>query len=294
VANAKLSGSLLARKDARSATMLAQRVSAPNNVSVNRSLADRFESGKSALCASDSTDGQVVAAAERSGSASLTNERNRRFGPSIRFGLAVCVVAATTAVGIVVFMYASRHGGPTTAFQSNPAFPNVSNPATATGAPEPPITPESPPAAVAAPISPQPEPVIAGYAPAPAAQSAEARLRPEEVAALLMRGDALFGSGNVVSARLYYERAAEGGDAQAALRLGETYDSAFLARAHLNGVLGDAAAAARWYRYARGLGAVEAEILLNSVTAIDEAPKRSEDMNQLFKDFLARQRGQTR
>jgi TPR repeat protein len=92
---------------------------------------------------------------------------------------------------------------------------------------------------------------------------------------LLARGDALFGNGDIVSARLFYERAAEGGDAQAALRLGETYDPAFLARARLNGVHGDAAAAARWYRHALGLGAAEAEILLTDVAASEELAKGS-------------------
>jgi TPR repeat protein len=100
-------------------------------------------------------------------------------------------------------------------------------------------------------------------------------------------------SGDVVSARLCYERAAEGGDAQAALRLGETYDPAFLARAHLNGVRGDAAAATQWYQYALALGATEAQTLLTAVAASDDAAKRSKDMNQLFEQFLARRDGQT-
>jgi TPR repeat protein len=81
--------------------------------------------------------------------------------------------------------------------------------------------------------------------------------------ALRARGDALFGRGDIVSARLFYERAAEGGDGQAALQLGETYDPDFLKRAGITGIRGDSAAARRWYQRAAGLGASEAQILLN-------------------------------
>jgi hypothetical protein len=63
------------------------------------------------------------------------------------------------------------------------------------------------------PISPQPELITAGNA-APETQLTGVRLPAEEVAALLARGDALFGNGDIASARLFYERATEGGDAQ--------------------------------------------------------------------------------
>jgi TPR repeat protein len=78
---------------------------------------------------------------------------------------------------------------------------------------------------------------------------------------LLARGDSLLGMGDIASARLFYERAADTGDGQAALRLGETYDPAFLERARLR-VQGDRARAVLWYQRARELGASEAEILL--------------------------------
>jgi hypothetical protein len=86
-----------------------------------------------------------------------------------------------------------------------------------------------------------------------------------EIAALLARGDAFIAKGDVASARLFYERAAEADDGQAALRLGESYDPAFLAQAHLSGVRGDAALAVRWYRRARELGVAEAETLLQTL-----------------------------
>jgi TPR repeat protein len=81
----------------------------------------------------------------------------------------------------------------------------------------------------------------------------------------LERGDRLFGMGDVISARLFYERAAEAGDGQAALRLGETYDPNFLERAKLRAIKGDLKAAGFWYRRAKELGIVEADILLKGL-----------------------------
>jgi len=54
-----------------------------------------------------------------------------------------------------------------------------------------------------------------------------------EITTLLARGDWLFATGDVVSARLLYERAAEAGGAQGAVRLGKTFDPIFLERAHV-------------------------------------------------------------
>ena len=54
------------------------------------------------------------------------------------------------------------------------------------------------------------------------------------------------------------------GNAMAALSLGESYDSRFLAAAGLIGVHGDQALATTWYRRARELGVSEADVLLKS------------------------------
>jgi TPR repeat protein len=86
-----------------------------------------------------------------------------------------------------------------------------------------------------------------------------------ELAALLARGDALLSIGDIASARLFYERAANAGDALAAVRLGETFDPGFLARAHLRAVQPDSRVAVSWYRRARDLGVADAEILLKSL-----------------------------
>jgi TPR repeat protein len=89
------------------------------------------------------------------------------------------------------------------------------------------------------------------------------RLPPTEIAALLARGDALFAHGDISSARLFYERAADAGEGRAALRLGNTFDPAFLEFAHLH-MRGDLAMAESWYGRARKLGETEAEILLTT------------------------------
>ena len=81
---------------------------------------------------------------------------------------------------------------------------------------------------------------------------------------LLERGDSLLSSGDITSARLFYQRAAEAGNAEAALRLGETYDPAFLHRVQLRDH-GDSSQALFWYGRARELGATDADVLLKGI-----------------------------
>ena len=79
-----------------------------------------------------------------------------------------------------------------------------------------------------------------------------------EVAVLLQRGDALLATGDVASARLFYSRAAERGDAAGAIGLAKTYDPLFLAEAGFRTARGNAAQAIAWYRRARDAGNSEA------------------------------------
>jgi TPR repeat protein len=79
------------------------------------------------------------------------------------------------------------------------------------------------------------------------------------------RGDALFATGDVASARLLYEFAADSGEARAAVRLGETFDPVFLGNPRLRGVSGDLGMALFWYRRARDLGATEVELRLKAL-----------------------------
>jgi hypothetical protein len=78
--------------------------------------------------------------------------------------------------------------------------------------------------------------------------------RQGEISALVARGDSFIGAGDIASARLFYERAADAGDGSAALRLGATFDPGFLAQGGVRGIFGDRALALSWYRRARDLG----------------------------------------
>src|SRR6202035_3345627 len=63
--------------------------------------------------------------------------------------------------------------------------------------------------------------------PGPRNQPTVPTLSAAEIAGLLARGDWLFATGDVASARLLYERAADAGEGRAAVRLGETFDPVF-------------------------------------------------------------------
>lgn len=64
--------------------------------------------------------------------------------------------------------------------------------------------------------------------------------------------------GDISAARLLYQRAATAGSGQAAIAMGRTYDPAFLASTRAQGIQGDRALAATWYRRALALGIAEA------------------------------------
>jgi TPR repeat protein len=121
-------------------------------------------------------------------------------------------------------------------------------------------------------------PLIERTAPTPAAaglpgvavtppQGTDPRSIAERIA--LAEGDANFGAGKVSVARFYYEQAVDGGDAAAAVRMGETFDPAFLTEGRLRRVRGNPAAARFWYDRALGLGAAEAQQRLDY---LDEEP----------------------
>lgn len=102
-----------------------------------------------------------------------------------------------------------------------------------------------------------PEPAPSSPAVAAVAAPTGLRLPGAEIAELLARGDTFLRMGDVTSARLFYERAADAGDGQAAMRMGATFDPTFLGRAGLRGTRGDPAAANSWYRHALELSAAE-------------------------------------
>lgn len=79
---------------------------------------------------------------------------------------------------------------------------------------------------------------------------------------LLDRGAAMAASGDIVAARLFYQRAAEAGSCQAAVEMGKTYDPVFLARISAVGIQADTSTADHWYRRAVALGDAKAASLL--------------------------------
>lgn len=160
---------------------------------------------------------------------------------------------------------------PTSAPRAESPMPAAPAEPVATSAPAaaPVPAPEPAPAAVA----PQPEaaaPVVVAAAPAPqpAAVETPAPARdPQAIAGLIGRGDELLGTGDIVSARLFYQRAAELGSGPAATAVGQTYDPLFLEVARVRGVRGDPLTAAQWYRKAIALGDRGAEIRLRRLEA---------------------------
>jgi hypothetical protein len=83
-------------------------------------------------------------------------------------------------------------------------------------------------------------------------------LDPSEIASLLKRGDDLIASGDLAAARLVLRRAAEAGDAHAAMTLGGTYDPVVLQKLGVHGFVADVAMARSWYEKAKKFGAPEA------------------------------------
>jgi hypothetical protein len=93
--------------------------------------------------------------------------------------------------------------------------------------------------------------------------TAPAAPAPDMVAALVNRGQAYFTAGDIMAARLLFRRAANLGDAAAALAMGATYDPAILADHHVRGMNADIDAARGWYERARELGSVESRARLD-------------------------------
>jgi TPR repeat protein len=85
---------------------------------------------------------------------------------------------------------------------------------------------------------------------------------------LCAQGLVALAAGDITGARLYLERAAEGGDNRALMALGTTYDPATLARMGALGIKGDPAKAREYYgrALAAGMGAAKERIAaLNSL-----------------------------
>jgi hypothetical protein len=89
-------------------------------------------------------------------------------------------------------------------------------------------------------------------------EDAVRRLDADVIVALLKRADALIASGDVAAARLVLRRAADAGDARAAMTLAGTYDPAILEKLDVHGFVPNVAMARSWYEKAKKLGSAEA------------------------------------
>jgi TPR repeat protein len=96
-------------------------------------------------------------------------------------------------------------------------------------------------------------------------QTALYRLDDDAIARLLDRSKTFLNSGDLASARLLLERAAEAGNANAALMLGETFDPHFLQVLGAVGMNPDAARARQWYEKAAALGSNSASQRLEAL-----------------------------
>jgi hypothetical protein len=92
----------------------------------------------------------------------------------------------------------------------------------------------------------------------PPSSTAVRPLDPEQIKLLMKQGEQFVAAGDMVTARLVFHRAAEAGDASAAISLGATYDPTVLARFGVVGISADVAEARSWYRKAQKLGSLEA------------------------------------
>jgi hypothetical protein len=90
-------------------------------------------------------------------------------------------------------------------------------------------------------------------------------LDPVEVTLLMKQGEQFAAAGDLVTARILLQRAAEAGDATAAMALGATYDPNMLAKLGVLGIKGDAEKARSWYRKAESFGIPDASQRLSAL-----------------------------
>jgi TPR repeat protein len=91
------------------------------------------------------------------------------------------------------------------------------------------------------------------------------RLDADELATLMTRAKALLAAGDIPSARLLLERAAEAQEASAALMLAQTYDPTVLGAQDIRNITPDPALARNWYQRAAQFGSADAQRRLSQL-----------------------------
>lgn len=86
-----------------------------------------------------------------------------------------------------------------------------------------------------------------------------------EIEVLVKQGQQFVAAGDFVTARLVFQRAAEAGNAAAALALGASYDPVVLSRLGVRGVDADVGKARAWYQKAKDFGAPDADRRLSAL-----------------------------
>jgi TPR repeat protein len=97
-----------------------------------------------------------------------------------------------------------------------------------------------------------------GIQEAPSKKSIRA-LDADEIKLLMKQGEQFAEVGDLATARVLFQRAAEAGDATAATALGATYDPAVLAKLGVVGINADLEKARFWYQKAASLGSSDAK-----------------------------------
>jgi len=138
------------------------------------------------------------------------------------------------------------------------ADPTAPIPAPPPAAAVPAPTPLAPAPAASVASAPAATPAASPPAAQPASAAPAPDLSPEQLAALVKRGQQLAASGDISAARLTLRSAAEAHDPQAALALGATYDPTVLRSLGIFGVTPDVALARSWYERAKAYGSAEA------------------------------------
>ena len=99
------------------------------------------------------------------------------------------------------------------------------------------------------------------------AQKPQRHLEQDEITMMVTRGQTMLENGDIASARLLLQRAAESGDQNAAMAMAATYDPAVMSELGVRGVEADVQKARYWYQKASEYGSKEAPKRLESLAS---------------------------